>query len=208
MSDSTERAESVALVVFGGSFDPPHAGHVESAKAALARFPEARLVVTPAPAPAGAAGAHKHPTAPFQARLELCRRAFASLDGKVEVSDIEATLPRPNYTVTTLKAFKSRFLKTALGFLMGQDQWESLPRWKEPDEIARLARLIVVPRAGTKDLRGESAERWPAVLLPERVSDANSTKIREDLRTGNKLPDGWLPSAVDEYIREHHLYGT
>lgn len=205
MPDSTERLD---LVVYGGSFDPPHAGHVESAKAALARFPEARLVVTPAPAPAGAAGAHKHPTAPFTARLELCRLAFASLEGKVEVSDIEATLPRPNFTVTTLKTFKNRFLKTALGFLMGQDQWESLGLWRDPDEIARLARLIVVPRAGAQNLPAESAERWPAVLLPERVSEASSTKIREDLACGRNVPAGWLPEAVDAYIRNHHLYGT
>ncbi len=205
MSDSTE---SLDLVVYGGSFDPPHAGHVESAKAALARFPGARLVVTPAPAPAGAAGVHKHPTAPFPARLELCRLAFASLDGKVEVSDIEVTLPRPNFTVTTLKAFKNRFLKTTLGFLMGQDQWESLARWKDPDEIARLARLIVVPRTGAQALASESVTRWPAVLLPERVSEASSTKIREDLGAGRKLPAGWLPEAVDAYIRNNHLYGT
>lgn len=206
MPDSPERPDALDLVVYGGSFDPPHAGHVESAKAALQLFPEARLVVTPAPAPAGAAGAHKHPSAPFQARLELCRRAFASLAPRVEVSDIEATLPRPNFTVTTLRTFKARFLKTTLGFLMGQDQWEALPRWKEPDEIARLARLIVVPRAGTKD-RPENPG-WPAVFLPERVSEASSTRIREDLAHGRAVPSGWLPSAVDQYIRDHHLYGT
>lgn len=201
-----ESPDRLGLVVYGGSFDPPHAGHVESAKAALTRFPGARLVVTPAPAPAGAAGAHKHPVAPFQARLELCRLAFASLEGKVEVSDIEAKLPRPNFTVTTLKAFKKRFLKTTLGFLMGQDQWESLDRWKDPDEIAELAHLIVVPRAGGH-AQG-AASRWPVVLLPERVSEASSTKIREDLQAGRQVPAGWLPAAVDEYIRNHHLYGT
>lgn len=205
MPESPDRLD---LVVYGGSFDPPHAGHVESAKAALARFPDARLVVTPSPAPAGAAGAHKHPVAPFQARLELCRLAFASLEGRVEVSDIEAKLPRPNFTVTTLKTFKKRLLKTTLGFLMGQDQWESLGRWKDPDEIAELARLIVVPRAGGQNAGPDVQKRWPAVLLPERVSEASSTRIREDLQAGRKVPAGWLPAAVDDYIRHHHLYGT
>ncbi len=203
-----ERPETaVDLLIYGGTFDPPHAGHYESVAAARAQMPKAKILVLPAPAPAGADGAHKSPVVGFKERLALSKLAFAPLGPNVEVSAFEADLPEPNFTVTTLRALAKAHPGKKLGLLIGADQWQAFGRWKEPAEIARLAQLVVVQRPGMRPPDAES-KAWPALVLEARVSDAASSLIRKYLAEGKSVPVGWLQTAVNLYIREHHLYAT
>jgi nicotinate-nucleotide adenylyltransferase len=224
------------LLIYGGAFDPPHAAHVASAAAALARFPGARLLALPAPTPAGAGGAHKQPTASFADRAALCRLAFATLGPRVEVSEMEADLPPPHYTVRTLAAVHQRWPAANLGFVIGEDQLAAFPKWHQPREILAQAALVVVPRPaseaagdGEDRLRAASAAiaaalnfqgAWnqeakalalggnahPVFILPAPVGPETSTKLRHLLSRGEAPPRGWLPATVADYIRTRQLY--
>ena len=148
-------------IVFGGAFDPPHAAHVKCARAGLAAFPKATLIVVPGFQPAGASNQHKTPVAPFEARSSMCRLAFSSeatgaTQDRIEISEVERDLPSPNYTINLLKHLQRRLeaaptrqsgsLRARPAMLLGQDQMASFDRWHEPLEILKIADLIVCPR--------------------------------------------------------------
>jgi nicotinate-nucleotide adenylyltransferase len=236
----TESRDLPNLIVFGGTFDPPHTGHVDMLAAALARFPHARGLVLPAPQPAGAGGRHKRPHADFSDRLALCRAAFLSRAAddaaRIEVSDLEDSLPSPNYTVATLAAVAAAYPRRSLGLLLGQDQLASFDEWREPRRILELTALIVVARADDEADRAKEsltheavalakrlgvAARWeaPGVLalagIPHHVytldrppHPAASRTIRAVLGQGQEAPAGWLPQPVLFEIKERGLYGA
>jgi nicotinate-nucleotide adenylyltransferase len=216
-------------VLFGGAFDPPHAGHADCIGLVLEELPEARVHVVPAAAPAGASAAHKSPKASFADRLAMCTLAFAPFAPRVEVDDWEAQQPAPNYTVNTLAAAKARLPHRRLGFLIGQDQLEAFDRWHEPLAILEHATLLVAPRRGEAgDAAGAAAKLdaaiadlgkrldklattprrgpWPILPLHGVASPASSTRLRATFAHGETPPRDWLAPAVADYIEHHALY--
>jgi nicotinate-nucleotide adenylyltransferase len=174
----------MAIGVFGGAFDPPHNGHVALARTAMERLGLDELQVTVIVAPG-----HKETVAPAESRLELARLAFAGL-GTVEPELYE-------YTVDALEAHGY----DDPVFLLGADELEDFPTWKEPERVLELARLGVATRPG---YRPETTS--PRVQIFElEPHPITSSQIRERVRRGepiNKL----VPGPVAARIAELGLY--
>ena len=129
--------------IYGGSFNPPHEGHVLAAREAIRLLELDRLLIVPAFLPP-----HKElpPGSPdAEGRLALCRLAFSSVPG-AEVCDLEIRRQGISYTVDTLKSLHARYPGDELVLLMGTDMLRSFRNWYCPDQIARLATLAVMYR--------------------------------------------------------------
>src|SRR5690606_35037276 len=179
----TERA------VFGGSFDPPHVGHVLAAAWVLSTTPVDEILVIPT---------FEHVfgkrLTPFAHRLRMCELAFAPLK-RVRVLDLEARLGGASATVRTLEALGREEPGVSLHLIVGSDLVGEIPRWTEGHRIPELASLLVVGRGGHDD----GARR--DVSMPE----INSTEIRARLRAGESV-EGLVPRAVIEHIAANALY--
>lgn len=180
------------VAVFGGSFDPPHCAHVMAVSYVLSCTPCERVLVVPVHAHAFA----KH-SAPFRLRLAMCRAAFACFGRRVRVLDLEARLPSPSYTVQTLRALRAALPDTELSLVVGSDILPETPRWREFDEVRRLASLLVLARPGGEP----GAGRGP--VFP----DVSSGGIRADLAAGRDVSDR-VPGAVLDLVRKEGLYGA
>ena len=134
------------IIVFGGTFDPPHSGHLECLQSALKRFPQSEFLIMPA-ALAPVIGTKTPSQFPFAERLRLCQNMFGQLKSlRVKVSDFELDRPQPNYTFNTLQALQENFPGKTIGFLMGLDQFKNLDRWKNYRELLLQFALIVARR--------------------------------------------------------------
>lgn len=186
------RARRVAL--YGGSFDPPHHGHVLIATWALAsgRFDEVRLV----PAFGHAFGKR---LAPFSARCQMVAAACAHLGERVVVDPIEGRLPAPSYTVDTARALLAAEPSRALTLIMGADAWVDREKWREWPALVALvgARLLVVGREGYAAPRD--------VDVPFTLPDLSSSTLRRRLQEG-KADTTMAPPAVLALVREGGLY--
>lgn len=207
--------------VFGGSFNPIHFGHLLVADEIVEALDLDRLLLVPAALPP-----HKPEgdLAPARARFEMTALAVRE-HARFEVCDLELRRPGPSYTVDTLEALRGR---GELHLVIGSETFLDLLSWKEPSRVARLARLVVVPRIGTGfDPEAPAAQKVLAELgLPGFVqmragADGSATagpllvaasslpisasEIRRRAREGRSLAYR-LPDSVVGYIREHHLY--
>jgi nicotinate-nucleotide adenylyltransferase len=204
------------LGFFGGSFDPPHLGHLAVARAAAETFALDRVLFAPTAhqplKPDGAA-------ASFQDRLTmvslLCDLQPADTHAHFEPSSLDAPLPdgSPNYTVNTLSTLRRLCsADDTLFVLIGADAFLGLPRWKSSETLLDLAEWIVVNRPGISlqellqlGLRPEQRRR---VHLLEHIHEpASATDVRLLLSAGSECA-GLLPASILDYIRAHHLYGT
>ena len=196
------------VALFGGSFDPPHHGHIAIATAAADVFdldkvffaPVGRQPLKPEGAPAS-----------FADRLAMVELACRT-DPRFAMSDLDA--PRsdgsPNYTVQTLTTLHEAVPDARLFNLVGADSFLNLPRWHEPDRLLELAEWIVVSRPGFP-LASLSAlgltpyQRGRVHLLQTVHEDVAATNLRERLEGGDPCADV-LDPAVSAYIQTHTLY--
>jgi nicotinate-nucleotide adenylyltransferase len=184
------------VVVYGGSFDPPHVAHVLTASHLIDQGGFERVLVVPVYEHAF----HK-PLAPFEHRVAMCTLCFAGTTG-VSVSDVEKTLPRPSYTVRTLERIAQDHPDWRLRFVMGSDALGETDKWRDYERVQALAPPYVVTRAGH-----ERPELGPAVL-----PDVSSTRVRElfahgpNDRAARRELETLVPSAVVAYVEEHGLY--
>jgi len=207
--------------VFGGSFNPIHFGHLLLADDLLEILALDRVLFVPAKHPP-----HKDPTrlAPPEDRLAMVRLATDGHRG-FEVSDLELARPGPSFTVDTLAALARPGL--TLFLVVGSETFLDLLSWREPRRVARLARLVIVPRVGSPfDTESEVAQKVLREIgveggfttvdggrVPERgviVSRAASmpisaSELRRRVREGRSLAFR-LPPAVADYIRARGLY--
>ena len=175
--------------ILGGTFDPPHNGHVALARAALAELPIDRLVVLVAAQPG-----HRGTFAAAEDRFQLGRAAFGDLPAEVVLDD----------NAFTVDAVRGGRFGDAI-FVVGADEGRDFPGWKEPDEVLRWVRLAVGTRSGyaPPDLK-RYGER---VLSFELESPAvSSSDVRERLARGEPVT-GLIPEAVEREIEERGLYG-
>lgn len=194
------------LGILGGTFDPPHYGHLALAENGRTQLGLDRVFFVPAGQPP-----HKpeHPVASDHHRAAMVQAAIADNPG-FALSRVDLNRPGPHYTVDMLALVKQEYPDAELVFLMGGDSLAQLPSWRDPAGIARLACLAVMRRPGYEpDL--EALERAVPGLC-ERLLwiDApplalSSSDLRRRVREG--LPLRYLvPPPVEAYIREHRLY--
>jgi nicotinate-nucleotide adenylyltransferase len=204
------------VALFGGSFDPPHCGHVAIAQAAADRFALDQIIF----APAGLQPLKLQPSgASFDERLAMTTLACMA-DPRFTPSTIDAPRPdgTPNFTAETLRLLRESISGGQSGAqifnLIGADSFFSLARWRDPHKLFELAEWIVVSRPGYSQtgliadppgLELTSAERSRIHVLDTVHEDVAATDLRERLRTGDPCSD-LLPPQVSGYIRAHHLY--
>lgn len=189
------------LGVFGGTFDPPHLGHLIVAQDAHARLSLDRVLFVPAAIPP-----HKRdrPQSPAALRLEMVRAAVAA-DPRFAVDDLELCRAGPSYTVDTLRELRRRDPDAELFLLLGADQARDFGTWREPHEIARLATLVLLTRAGVSATApGHDAA---AIRLEVTRIDISSTDIRRRAAAGEPIRY-LVPEGVEAIIRREGLYGT
>jgi nicotinate-nucleotide adenylyltransferase len=195
------------LGILGGTFNPPHLGHLICASAAYEQLELDRVLVVPTGVPPHKPRSREDPGAGV--RLRLCRAAVGG-DERFEVSAIEVERPGPSYTVDTLKLLHERAPDTELFFIVGGDAAASLPRWRDPEGILGLATLAIARRSGT------SGTRLRAVLTGLRGGDRSrmlrmpqigisSTLVRSRVRAGRSIRY-LVPQEVASLIAADALY--
>ena len=191
--------------VFGGTFDPPHLGHLAIAERARDQLGLERVVFVPAADPPHKRG---RTMSPFARRIAMTRLAVRGHTG-FTVSDLEARRRGPSYTVETLRALRRRFPDRELVLVLGGDSLEDFPGWRDPRGILELARLAVAPRADARrdrPRRTDAARPGRVVRLSSPVLELSSSDLRARARRGESLRY-LVPDAVDAYARRHRLYG-
>jgi nicotinate-nucleotide adenylyltransferase len=191
----------VRIGVFGGTFDPPHVGHLLVANDAREALELDRLIFVPAGAQPFKVDTP--PVATARDRLEMVRLAVAD-DANYAVDDAEINRKGLSFTVDTLEHLSERNPAARLYLLMGEDVLAGFEKWRSPARIRQLATLVVVSRGG---LAGSVAD--PATSAVLRVStrrvDVSSTEIRERRRAGKSIK-GFVPESVERFIDVRGLY--
>lgn len=186
------------LGVYGGTFDPPHLGHLVAAADACDALALDRVLWVPSAV---------HPlkrgrvATPAEVRLAMVRAAIQG-DGRFAADDLELRRPGPSYTVDTLRALGEREPGAELFLLTGADILAELHRWREPDEVRRLATLVVVSREGSAPT---TAAGVAALSVQVTRVDVSSTEVRRRVAAGQNIRY-LVPEAVRALIRREGLY--
>lgn len=195
-----------SIGILGGSFNPPHIGHVSIARSALEALSLDQVMLIPAAQPP-----HKllESDPGPDLRFEMCMRTAAEVEG-VTASRVELDRPGPSYTVDTLEALHNAEPDAELTLLLGADMVLDLPSWREPGRVVELARIAWAARDGVDRAQVEAVvsalggERPPQTLPMDQV-DVSSTEIRKLIGRGEPI-DGLVPEGVGDLIREQGIY--
>ena len=196
-----------SMGIFGGTFDPPHLGHLILAAEARAQLGLERLlwVLTPDPP-------HKQgqSIAPLEQRLEMVKLAIAD-DPQFEISSVELDRPGPHYALDTVQILAGQNPGVNLVYLMGGDSLRDLPDWHRPADFVSACHLIGVMRRPDDAVElGILEESLPGLTAKVRFVDAPLLEIAaHEIR--NRIADGrpfryFLPEPVYKYIDSHGLY--
>ena len=201
------------LGIFGGSFDPPHIGHLLAAVDAFESLALDKLFFVPAAVQPLKVG---RPSAAAHQRLAMVR-LLVGADPRFAVDSVEIERAGLSYTVDTLETFAQRFPSAERFFLVGEDAMTAFGAWRDPEQILRLAKLAILRRqGGVAEAEGGHRElgaaadpegRLPAgtIALPTRLVDVSSTEIRERIRKGKSI-HGFVPESVAAFIETERLY--
>ncbi len=195
--------------IFGGSFNPPHIGHIRAAESAAEILGLAKVLLIPA-----RQVPHKQlpedAPAPEQ-RLEMVRLAVQG-HPLLDVSDLEISRTGKSYTWDTIRALKEEYPDSQFTLLLGADMLQSFNQWENADKIAENVLIAALSRGKKQD--SEIRHTAEALLsqgisvkiLMNPVTEISSTQIRRLLAFG--CADAYLPQPVARYIRDNHLYDT
>lgn len=195
--------------IYGGTFNPPHSGHVHLARTLAQSIGLARVLIIPANLPP-----HKeaHDLVSGADRMQMCRLAFAG--EPFEISGLELSRGGKSYTCDTLAALQKQYGNAEFYLFLGTDMLLSFHQWHNPHEILRMCRLCVAARGGMEEYAaledyirggplGDLSDR--VILCTVRPVPVSSTELRERLREGRAV-EGLIPHEVCRYIQEKGLY--
>ena len=195
-----------SLGILGGTFNPPHIGHLVCAQEALDQLALDRIALMPVALPPHKE-AREDPGA--DARVRMCELAVAGED-RLEVSRLEVDRGGPSFTVDTLRELHARDPEQELSFIVGGDVASSLPSWREPHAVLKLARLAVAERTGVR--REDIAARLAPLHRGDRVVffdmpriDISSSDIRRRVAAGRPVRP-LVPDAVAAEIARKGYY--
>lgn len=196
--------------VYGGTFDPPHEGHVTAAADAVARLGLDKLLILPAGIPPHKA--LQAESAPAEQRLEMARLAFGALP-RTEISDLEIRRPGRSYTVDTLRVLKAEYPGAEFVLLVGTDMLLTLDTWRESETVLSLAEIAAFCRTAqdmavleekASVLRRDFAAR--VTLLPHTAVDISSSALRASLK--ERRGAVYIGNEVYAYIIKRGIYGA
>lgn len=230
MTNSKYKTMEPEWVFFGGTFDPPHLGHMEAVRFARSRFENAEIVLIPSFAPPSSKTEIKKVHASFADRVAMCVVAFDEWE-RVQVSSLEEDLEAPSYTIKTLRDLRSEYPTARIAWMIGADQLTNFPSWLEPKAILETASLVILPRPGqTKEDVVELAAKTASSLgfktsidraegvvlldgahmifvLTDAPKTVSSTDIRERVAmSGAASLDGLVDANISAYIEDLELY--
>ena len=187
--------------IFGGTFDPPHVGHLLAAGDAVDILRLDRVVFIPAAQQPLKPGA---PAASGRDRLAMVR-AMTANDPRFAVDGIEIERGGLSFTVDTLRALRERWDDDdlALFLLLGSDAAATLPNWRESEALTDFAEIVVLTRPGNAE--GSSDSGTAGRTIATRCVDVSSTEIRDRVRTARSIR-GFVTDAVALYIARAGLY--
>jgi nicotinate-nucleotide adenylyltransferase len=187
--------------VLGGTFDPIHVGHLVLAEQVQEKFELERVIFIPSASPP-----HKteQKLSPADYRFEMTKLA---LEGNpfFFASDIELKREGLSYTVETLKELKELYKDSEIYFLTGSDVLNEITTWKDPEEIYKLAKLVIGIRPGFDKFDPEDHFAKRSIIVNITGIDISSTQIREKVKKGESIKY-LVPSKVEEYIKKKNLY--
>lgn len=185
------------MAIFGGTFDPVHAGHLHMAELAVAALSLDVVRWVPCRISPHKTGVR---SAPAKDRLEMLRLATSGFSWSV-VDDCEVVREGPSFSYQTAESMAVRFPKSRLFWIMGEDQWDALPRWTEPERLAAVVEFIVFARGGVVSARAGYRMHPVAGEHP-----ASATAIRAAVAAG-VVNHEWLNHDVAQWIARRGLYG-
>ena len=196
--------------IYGGSFNPPHMGHVQAAKQAYEELNLQKLLLIPASEAPHKTFPEGSPT-PEQ-RMEMLRLAVDGCEG-MEISDLEISRPGISYTVDTVEALRQQYPGDELILIMGSDMFLSFETWKDYETLLKTLTLAVLCRGGRDEKQDvvRQQEKLQArggkiILIPNDILEISSTQLRRLLAFGCRRE--FLPPRVADYIDAHGLYYT
>lgn len=198
----------IRIGIYGGTFSPPHNGHIAAARAFMEQMWLDFLYVIPAGVPP-----HKEMEVAVSAahRLEMCRLAFSDIEG-VYVSDMEMRREGRSYTVDTLRSLSGEDRRLFL--LLGTDMMLTLDQWREPEEIFKLSYPVYIRREKDAILDkkivqkiADYNEKYGKVVrrIVTEPIELSSNLVRARLANGESVSH-LIPESVEKYIRDNHLY--
>ena len=209
------------ILLYGGSFDPVHRGHVDTARAAAAAVQASQVVWIPAalsPLKTGSVASADQRSAMLQRMLTEAGEPHWQLDNS------ELLAPPPSYTINTLRRWRAQVGPSApLAFLMGRDSLLQLPRWQDWQKLTDYAHLLIARRPDCSEALTEPLKSWlenrqlsgpellqsrpfgSLVLLDTPLRPISSTDLRASLADQRQTED-WLMLGVRDYIDQHGLY--
>jgi len=187
--------------LFGGTFDPPHLGHLAVAEAARDQLGLERVVFMPAGTPP-----HKHrrDLSRAETRVAMTRLAVRGQPA-FTVSTVEARRRGPSFTVDTLSQMQRRHPRARLYLILGADSLDDFANWHAPREILALATLAVATRPGASGRTPRGLPKRGVAWLDNPGLAVSSSAIRERARQGRSLRY-LVPDAVARFIVRHRLY--
>ena len=188
--------------IFGGTFDPPHLGHLIVAESVQEQLDLGMVLFIPTYSPPhkadGAVAAPSH-------RLKMVQLAVAD-NASFKVSDIEVRRGGKSYTADTLRSLHALYRGDNLTLIIGSDNLRIFPSWKDPEEILRMCQVVVIDRPGIR----RSVIEHPYVQKVRFVQVPNieisGSDIRQRIQAGQSIRY-LVTGSVRAYIDEHHLYG-
>ncbi len=177
------------IALFGGSFNPPHRGHVAVVQALAASNQFDEIWIVPC-----LNHAFQKPLISYEDRLHLCHLAFDFLSPQVQVSEIEKEAKNTEgFTINLLQFLKHKYPEAHFFWVMGSDNQEERARWKDFDKVEKLAQIYPISRAGFE---------------PSPFPEVSSTEVREKIKQGGNLKklELLIPLGVLNYIQKKNLY--
>lgn len=182
-------------VIYGGSFNPPHFGHAATCLWLMRCLNAHKVDVVPT-----YLHAFNKNLAPFTDRMIMCMKMIPPWKGhEVGVSAIEKHMPSPNLTINLVKSYLDITDKVAVA--IGSDLLGEIDKWAKWDEVAKLARIVVVGRQGSK----AKECKYPVINFPIHMPSISSTEIRNKVAEHKDIT-GLVPTSVAEYINYNGLY--
>ena len=186
--------------ILGGSFNPVHIGHVMIASylQQFEGFDEVWLMLSPL----NPLKASSTELIPDVTRLRMLETALKGAKG-LEVSDIELSMPRPSYTINTLRYLAKRYPRHTFRLIIGADNWKIFSQWKDSEKIIDEFGVTVYPRPGytISTIYDDNVD----VIMAAPTAEISSTFLRKAIARGKDMRY-FLPPGGEDFIHEHGLY--